>query len=71
MALSLGAMLAAFFLILANLLPALAAAAILPFVLLAMTFSIAQIHPRHLRAMGWSLVGSNVITLIALLVGLR
>src|SRR3990170_3079883 len=49
----------------------LAAAAIFPFVLLAVAFSIVHVHPRHLRAMGWSLVGSNVITLIALLVGLR
>jgi hypothetical protein len=34
-------------------------------------FSLVHVHPRHLRAMGWSLVGSNVITLVALLVGLR
>jgi len=65
------ALLASFLLIRANLLPLLAAAAILPFVLLAVAFSLVHVHPRHLRVMGWSLVGSNVITLIALLVGLR
>jgi YwiC-like protein len=65
------ALLASFLLTRANVLPVLAAAAILPFVLLAVAFSLVHVHPRHLRAMGWSLVGSNVITLIALLVGLR
>ncbi|MBI2366382.1 MAG: YwiC-like family protein [Deltaproteobacteria bacterium] len=70
-AFSAAATLAAFLLTLAKLLPALAAAAILPVVLLAVTFSILHVHPRHLRTMGWSLVGSNVITLVALLVGLR
>jgi len=71
MAFSAAALTASFLLTRANLLPALAAAAILPVVLLAVAFSIVHVHPRHLRAMGWSLVGSNVITLIALLVGLR
>jgi hypothetical protein len=71
MAFSAVALLASFFLTRANVMPVLAAAAILPFVLLAVAFSIVHVHPRHLRAMGWSLVGSNVITLIALLVGLR
>jgi YwiC-like protein len=65
------ALLASFFLTRANVMPVLAAAAILPFVLLAVAFSLVHVHPRHLRAMGWSLVGSNLITLIALLVGLR
>jgi hypothetical protein len=70
-AFSAAALLASFFLTRANVLPVLAAAAILPVVLLAVAFSIVHVHPRHLRAMGWSLVGSNVFTLIALLVGLR
>jgi hypothetical protein len=52
-------------------LPVLAAAAIFPVVFLAVAFSVIHVHPRHLRTMGWSLVGANVITLIALLVGLR
>jgi len=71
MACSAGALLASFLLTRANVLPVLAAAAILPFVLLAVAFSLVHVHPRHLRAMGWSLVGSNVIALVALLVGLR
>lgn len=71
MAFSAAALLASFLLVRANVLPVLAAAAILPFVLLAVAFSLIHVHPRHLRTMGWSLVGSNVITLIALLVGLR
>ena len=71
MALSAAALLASIFLTRANVLPALAAAAIFPFVLLAVTFSIVHVHPRHLRAMGWSLVGSNLLTLIFLSVGLR
>jgi hypothetical protein len=68
---STAALLASFFLTRANVLPVLAAAAVLPVVLLAVAFSLVHVHPRHLRAMGWSLVGSNVITLVALLVGLR
>ena len=71
MACSAAALLMSFFLTRADVLPVLAAAAILPFVLLAVAFSIVHVHPRHLRTMGWSLVGSNVITLVALLVGLR
>jgi hypothetical protein len=71
MACSAAVLFASFFLTHANFLPALVVAAILPFVLLAVVFSIVHVHPRHLRVMGWSLVGSNVITLIALLVGLR
>jgi len=70
-AFSAAALLASFLFTRANVLPVLAAAAILPFVLLAVAFSLVDVHPRHLRAMGWSLVGSNVITLVALLVGLR
>jgi hypothetical protein len=69
--LSTAALLASFLLTRANILPLLAAAAILPFVVLAVAFSIVHLHPRHLRAMGWSLVGCNLITLIALIVGLR
>jgi len=65
------ALFGSFLLIRANILPLLAGAAIYPVVLLAVVFRYVQVHPRHLRAMGWSLVGSNVITLIALLVALR
>jgi len=71
MAFSAAALLASFLLIRANILPLLAATAIFPFVLLAVAFNLVHVHPRHLRLMGWSLVGSNVITLMALLVGLR
>ena len=71
MALSAAALLASIVLTRANIVPALAAAAIFPFVLLAATFSIVHVHPRHLRTMGWSLVGSNLLTLILLSVGLR
>jgi hypothetical protein len=71
MAFSAAALLASFLLTRANLLPVLAAAAILPVVFLAVAFSLVHVHPRQLRTMGWSLVGANVITLIVLLVGLR
>jgi YwiC-like protein len=70
-AFSAAALFAACLLIRADILPMLAAAAILPFVFLAVAIGLVHVHPRHLRAMGWSLVGSNVFTLIALLVGLR
>lgn len=70
-AFSAAALLASLLLTRVNVLPLLAAAAIVPFVLLAVGFSIVHVHPRHLRAMGWSLVAGNLITLIALLVGLR
>jgi len=71
MTFSAAALLASFLLTRVNVLPVLAAAAVFPVVLLAVALSLVHVHPRHLRAMGWSLVGSNVITLIALLVGLR
>ena len=71
MAFSAAALLASFLLTRANVLPVLAATAIVPVVLLAIAFRLVHIHPRHPRAMGWSLVGSNVITLIVILVGLR
>jgi hypothetical protein len=52
-------------------LPAAAAAGIVPAALIAAVCSIVEVHTRHLRALGWSLVGSNVFTLVALLAGLR
>ncbi len=70
-ALSLGAIFAAFLLIVTNTLPTLAAAAILPSALVALACGVLKVHPRHLRTMGWSLVASNFFALAALLVGLR
>lgn len=50
--------------------PTLAAAAVLPAAIVALCFGALRIHPRYLRAMGWSLVASNVLALAALLAGL-
>jgi hypothetical protein len=44
---------------------------IVPAALIATVCSIVEVHTRHLRTIGWSLVGSNVFTLVALLAGLR
>jgi hypothetical protein len=52
-------------------LPAPAAVGIVPAAVIAATCSIVEVHTRHLRTIGWSLVGSNVFTLVALLAGLR
>lgn len=70
-ALPLAAMVAAFLLRMTTALPTLAAVAVLPSALVALACGLLGVHPRHLRRMGWSLVGSNFITLAALLVALR
>jgi hypothetical protein len=69
--LSLAAILASFTMILTDAVPGLAAVAVLPAALLTFTCSFMGVHPRHLRTMGWSLVGSNLIALAALVVALR
>ncbi len=52
-------------------LPALAVAAILPATVITLACNLLGVHPRHLRALGWSLVASNVFALAALVIGLR
>ena len=69
--LSLAAVAVSFIMLLTDALPALVAAAILPAALMTFTCSLLGVHPRHLRIMGWSLVASNVIALVALIIGLR
>lgn len=71
LALSLLALGAAVLLTITETLPAPAAAGIVPAALIATVCSIVEVHTRHLRTIGWSLVGSNVFTLVALLAGLR
>jgi hypothetical protein len=39
--------------------------------LIASAFSIFEVHTRHLRTMGWSLVATSIMTLVALVAGLR
>jgi hypothetical protein len=51
--------------------PALAGAALLPAALITFACGFLGVHPRHLRTLGWSLVASNVIALVALVVALR
>ncbi len=67
---SASALLAAYFLVLTNVVTMLVALAVLPTMLLAAVFLTMHVHPRHLRAMGWSLVATYVITWIALVSGL-
>jgi hypothetical protein len=69
-ALSLAAIGAAFLLSMTNTLPMLAAAAVLPSALISLSCSLFEVHPRNLRAMGWSMVTSNLIAFAALLVAL-
>jgi hypothetical protein len=47
--------------------PLLAAASLVPPVVVASIVSVAYIHPRRLMTVGWSLVSANAITLICLL----
>jgi hypothetical protein len=44
---------------------------VLPAALITFACGFTGVHPRHLRVLGWSLVGSNVIALAALVVALR
>ncbi len=69
--LGLAVLLASSTLLVTDAVPALAAAAFLPATVIALAGSLAGIHPRHLRALGWSLVASNVFALAALVIGLR
>lgn len=69
--LSLAAVVVSFIMLLTGALPALVAAAILPAALITFACTLMEVHPRHLRTLGWSLVGSNVIALAALVMGLR
>ncbi len=62
---------AAFALAVAGHLPTLAAVAVVPTALVALIFGSLGIHPRNLRRMGWSLVASNVVALLALIAGFR
>jgi hypothetical protein len=50
--------------------PPLAALAAIPSALVALTFAALEIHPRHLRRLGWSMVASNIVALVVLLIGL-
>lgn len=69
--LSLAALVLSFMLALNETLPPLLAAAIVPAALITLVCSFIGVHPRHLRVLGWSLVGSNVIVLAALVTALR
>jgi hypothetical protein len=69
--LSLAAIVVAIIALATDALPALAAAAVLPAALITFACGFTGVHPRHLRVLGWSLVGSNVIALAALVVALR
>jgi hypothetical protein len=55
----------------AGFLPVLAAAAIVPTALIALTCSALRIHPRHLRRIGRSFAASNLLALAALIAALR
>ncbi len=46
-----------------------AAAAILPPTLAVLTVSLFKVHPRHLKRVGWTLVGANTLALVMLLQG--
>ena len=61
---------AAIYLASRDIVPALAAIAVVPTALVALIFGVVGVHPRNLRRMGWSLVASNVAVLAALLAGL-
>lgn len=69
--LSLAAIVVSFIMLLAEALPPPAAAAILPAAVITFACTLMGVHPRHLRTLGWSLVGSNVIALAALVMALR
>ena len=69
--LSLAAIVVSIIMLLTDAAPGLAAAAVLPAALVTFACSFAGVHPRQLRALGWSLVACNVMALAALVVGLR
>jgi hypothetical protein len=68
---SIAVALTAIFLAASGIIPVLTAAALIPVAVIASAFSLFAVHTRHLRAMGWSLVATSGITLIALVAGLR
>jgi YwiC-like protein len=69
--LSLAAIGVSFIVLLTDALPALVAVAILPAALITFACSFMGVHPRHLRTLGWSLVGCNLFALAALVIALR
>jgi hypothetical protein len=69
--LSLAAIAASIILLLTDVAPALAVVAAMPAAIVTAGCTFAGIHPRHLRTVGWSIVGSNLIALAALLAALR
>jgi hypothetical protein len=46
-----------------------AGAALLPPAAAILTLSLLKVHPRHLKRVGWTLIGANTLTLILLLQG--
>lgn len=69
--LSLSVVLAGWLFSLAGLLPFLAAAALAPAALVGAACALLRVHARHLRLIGWSLAGSDVLALVALVAALR
>jgi hypothetical protein len=67
----LAAIAASTILLLTDAAPALAAVAVVPAAVVTAACTLLSIHPRHLRTVGWSLVGSNLIALAALVIALR
>jgi hypothetical protein len=51
--------------------PTLVALAVIPTALATLVFGLIGVHPKNLRRLGWSLVASNVLVLVALIVGLN
>jgi len=51
--------------------PAAAPIALVPTALLSVTVCLARFSPRRLRELGWAMVGSSVLTMVILVVGLR
>lgn len=69
--LSVAAITASIILLLMDAAPALAIVAVMPAAVVSAGCTFAGVHPRHLRTVGWSLVGSNLIALAALVAALR
>jgi len=51
--------------------PVLFGAALIPAALLVLVVNLLRVHPRQLKVVGWSVVGSNVVTLVLLVVAGR
>jgi hypothetical protein len=69
-ALSAASVIAAIYLASRDIVPPLAAVAVVPTALVALAFGAMGVHPRNLKRMGWTLVASNLAVLAALLIGL-